>query len=72
MTMAGSNESDDVMDSLSTVLYNMTCRESNLDPMLQDAYYVNTMIRIMRKGEHLIHTYIHTYIHDILYRSTYL
>eukprot|EP01035_Chromulina_nebulosa_P025504 gene25504-33283_t len=37
--MAGSNESDDVMDSLSTVLYNMTCRESNLDPMLQDAYY---------------------------------
>eukprot|EP01036_Dinobryon_divergens_P029066 gene29066-38120_t len=39
--MAGSNESDDVMDSLSTVLYNMTCRESNLDPMLQDAYYEN-------------------------------
>jgi len=45
------SESDEVMDSLSTVLYNMTCRAENLPQMLQDAQYVNIMIRIMRKGK---------------------
>ena len=38
------------MESMSTVLYNMTCKAENLTHMLQDAHYVNTMIRIMRKG----------------------
>jgi hypothetical protein len=43
-------EREDVIENLSNVLYNMTCSSANIDRMLKDSEYVDTMIHIMRNG----------------------
>jgi hypothetical protein len=44
-------DSEEIIDNVSTILYNMTCNKNNLHSMLKDAQYVNVMIRIMRNGK---------------------
>ncbi|RYH28895.1 hypothetical protein EON65_10510, partial [archaeon] len=44
-------DSEDIIDSISTILYNMTCSFENVKLMLHDATYLNVMIRLMRNGK---------------------
>lgn len=44
-------DSEEVIDCVSTMLYNMTCHTANVQLMLADNSYLNTMIRLMRNGK---------------------
>lgn len=46
------SDTDEVMESASTVLFNVTCSEKNSAILLNDGVYLNIMIRMMRSGEH--------------------
>jgi hypothetical protein len=45
------SDNEDIVESISTILYNMTCDFDNLPLMLKDSHYVNVMIRLMRNGK---------------------
>lgn len=52
------SESEVVIESISKVLYYMSCSEKNIPLMLKDNQYVNVMIKIMRKGKIEVQEYI--------------
>jgi hypothetical protein len=44
------SHADLVIESVSTILYNLTCSSKNADLLLKDDVYINIMINIMRNG----------------------
>lgn len=44
------SSSDAMTESMSVVVYNMACQEDNIEGMLENAFYLNLMIRMMRSG----------------------
>jgi hypothetical protein len=44
-------DNEEIIENVSHVLYNMTCYERNINLMLNDATYLNVMIRLMRNGK---------------------